>query len=635
MGGSNCKSFSPRSVIRSKSSSSSGKSENNDYIEGVVCNEEDIKENEMKMLSLGEDGGKVLLIKQKGEFHAIGTKCTHYGALLHTGALGEGRVRCPWHGACFNIKTGDIEDYPGLDSLPCYQVSVNDNGNVRVRAKRKDLEANRRTKEICPFNLDNLNTAVIIGGGPAGATCAETLRQEGFTGRIIMICKENSLPYDRIKVSKIMDLNVDNILLRSQMFYDEYKIETRLGIEATGLDTERKLIKLNKGEEINYKHLFISTGCRPRVPDTPGIDLKNIFYLRNYTDSNNIHKQLSSEKHVIILGTSFIGMEAAAYCIGKCASVTVIGRESVPLEPVFGAEIGERVKREFESKGIKFIFKNSVEKYIGKENDDKILSKIEMQDGTILPADIAIIGIGSFFNTEWLKESSIKMLDNGTLEVDKYLKTNVENVYAGGDIAFAPLNIFNTSAAIGHFSLAHYHGKIAAFNICGKETPLNSVPFFWTTLFGKSYRYAGYGRAESFKVHGSLEDFKFFAYYFKNDQVIAMSSVGRDPIVADFANLLYEGKILTREEVEKNPTGWMRNIPKDMLPSLEPEKTTIPFPDTKSIGPNMRNQSRRYHTIAFAQRTFCNTRHISTTATNCLFYKYSKLFKYFRVSLPL
>lgn len=93
-----------------------------DYVEGVVCKQEDINENEMKLLPLGDDGGKILLVKQKGQLHAIGTKCTHYGALLHTGALGEGRVRCPWHGACFNIKTGDIEDYPGLDSLPCYKV---------------------------------------------------------------------------------------------------------------------------------------------------------------------------------------------------------------------------------------------------------------------------------------------------------------------------------------------------------------------------------------------------------------------------------------------------------------------------------------------------------------------------------
>lgn len=101
------------------------------YVEAVVCNEKDLKDNEMKVFDIGEDG-KVLLVKQKGEFNAIGTKCTHYGAPLVNGALGDGRVRCPWHGACFNIKTGDIEDFPGFDSLPCYQVTVTEKGEVKV-----------------------------------------------------------------------------------------------------------------------------------------------------------------------------------------------------------------------------------------------------------------------------------------------------------------------------------------------------------------------------------------------------------------------------------------------------------------------------------------------------------------------
>ena len=117
------------------------------------------------------------------------------------------------------------------------------------------------------------------------------------------------------------------------------------------MNTERKVLMLNKGEEINYGHLFIATGCRPRVPDTPGVDLKNIFVLRNFTDANGVHKELSPNKHVVILGTGFIGMEAAAYCVDKCASVTVIGREYLPLEAIFGAEVGERIKQEFESKG--------------------------------------------------------------------------------------------------------------------------------------------------------------------------------------------------------------------------------------------------------------------------------------------
>ncbi|CAK9823325.1 Apoptosis-inducing factor 3 [Anthophora retusa] len=549
-----------------------------DYIEDVVCKETDIEENEMKLLPLGEDGGKVLLIKQKGELHAIGTKCTHYGAMLHTGALGDGRIRCPWHGACFNIKTGDIEDYPGLNSLPCYQVNVDESGLVRVKAKRTDLDSNRRVKKMCEQDVNNNTTVVIVGGGPAAATCAESLRQEAFTGNIVMISKENAVPYDRVKVSKTFNINIEQAALRPQSFYNEHKIETKLGIEAIGLNTEENVVQLSNNEKLTYNYLFICTGGKARLPDTPGVDLSNIHVLRSYTDSHAINSKLSADKHVVILGLGFIGMEAAAYCVDKCASVTVIGRGTVPLEAVFGEEIGNRIRQQFEEKGIKFIFKNNIEEFIAKEkeaeeggkqkkkakDEESVVGKILLTDGEILPADIVIIGIGTTFYTDWLKDSPIKMLGDGSIAVDEYLKTNVENVYAGGDIAYAPVfGSNNISAAIGHFSLAHYHGKIAALNICAKSTPLNTIPFFWTTLFGKSYRYTGYGKPEKIKIYGSLENLEFFAYYIKGGKVIAMSSIGADPIVADFANFLHEGKSLTEAEVDKDPFGWIRNKPKN------------------------------------------------------------------------
>ncbi|XP_001606413.1 apoptosis-inducing factor 3 isoform X1 [Nasonia vitripennis] len=595
MGGSNCKSFSPKHIntskVRSSESFSSrsngddrpagngqckqaaGKTENTDYIEDVVCKETDIQENEMKTLPLGEEGGKILLIKQKGELHAIGTKCTHYGALLHTGALGEGRVRCPWHGACFNIKNGDIEDYPGLDSLPCYKVSVGD-GQIRVRAKRSELLANKRTKGMCKLKQNYPETVVVVGGGPAGATCVETLRQEGFQGRILMVCREDVLPYDRVKVSKTIDFDVQKALLRPQSFYNEHNIETKLGNAAISLNVNRQIVTLSDGEELHYNHLFIATGCKPKRPDFPGVNLKNIYVMRDYTDSQGVNKELGSDKHVVCFGLGFVGMEAAAYCIDKVASVTVIGRSPTPFKSVFGEEIGNRVRKEFESKGIKFISDSGIDKFIPREDHPDVVSKVELKDGRQLPADIVILGIGSTLYTDWMKDSGVTMLDDGSIEVDKYLRTNVPNVYAGGDIAYAPIYSAGISATIGHYPLAHYHGKIAAINICKKVTPLQAVPFFWTTLFGKSYRYAGYGTPERIKVHGSLEDFKFFAYYFKDGKVIAMSSVGRDPIVADFANLLYEGKSLTEEEVEKDPIGWIRSKPKDLQASIKPDTQT-------------------------------------------------------------
>lgn len=190
---------------------------------------------------------------------------------------------------------------------------------------------------------------------------------------------------------------------------------------------------------------------------------------------------------------------------------------------------------------------------------------MELKEGTILPADIAIMGIGSTFYTDWLKETPIAMQSDGSIPVDKYLKTNIDNIYAGGDIAYAPVTgTENTFAAIGHYPLAHYHGKIAAMNICGKITPINSVPFFWTTLFGKSYRFAGHGKADKIILHGSLEKFEFFAYYTHNGKVVSMSSVGGDPVVADFANFMLEGNSLTEESITKDPFSWIRNKPKDL-----------------------------------------------------------------------
>ncbi|OAD60226.1 Apoptosis-inducing factor 3 [Eufriesea mexicana] len=543
------------------------KPEKYDYIEDVVCKETDIKENEMKLLSLGQNGGKVLLIKQKGELHAIGTKCTHYGALLHTGALGDGRVRCPWHGACFNIKTGDIEDYPGLDSLPCFQVNVDDTGLVHVKARRKDLDLNRRTKKMHEKDANNDTTTLIVGGGPAAATCAESLRQEAFTGNIIMVCKENALPYDRVKVSKTFDIDFEKAVLRPASFYKEHNIEIKLGTEATGLNTIDKVVQLSNNEKLKYNNLFICTGSAPRMPDIPGVDLSNIHVLRDYTDCHAISSKLSQDKHIMILGLGFIGMEAAAFCVDKCASVTIVGRGTIPLQSVFGTDIGNRIKHLFEEKGVKFIFERNIAQFIAKEGgkQPQSVGSVVLTDGEHHPADIVIIGIGSRFYTDWIKDSPIQMLDDGSIVVDKYLKTNVENIYAGGDIAYAPLfGSDNILAAIGHYSLAHYHGKIAALNICGKNTVLNSIPFFWTTLFGKSYRYVGYGKAEKIRIYGSLENLEFFAYYMKDDKVIAMSSVGADPVVADFANFLYEGMTLTETDINKDAFGWMRNKPKDL-----------------------------------------------------------------------
>uniref|UniRef100_A0A2H1V112 SFRICE_000615 n=1 Tax=Spodoptera frugiperda TaxID=7108 RepID=A0A2H1V112_SPOFR len=564
MGSSYSRSYSPNSGQCPPNSENRGTISRMDssanYVESVVCNENDLKENEMKVFDIGEEG-RVLLVKQKGEFSAVGTTCTHYGAPLVSGALGDGRIRCPWHGACFNIKTGDIEDFPGFDSLPCYQVTVTEKGEVKVRAKRSDLKSKKRIKDIGVASQCDSSVAVIVGGGPSGATCAETLRSEGYKGRITMVAKENYLPYDRIKVSKIGTVtDIEKLQARSQQYYDEASIEVIKGVDATKVDTQEHIVHLSNGTKLRYNSLYLATGSTPRVPDVPGIDLKNIFTVRNFDDSVNILNTLGSnkDKDVVVLGLSFIGLESASSCNDKAKSMTVVGKDTTPLGQIFGNEIGSSLQKLFESKGVKFQFGTTVVKCNG---ENGMIKSVELANGTTLPADILIIGVGTTFNTSFLSDSGIKLEGNGAVTVNDKLETNVKNVFAGGDIACAPVFAHgNKNLSIGHIGLAQYHGRIAALNILKKETPLKTVPFFWTVLFGKSIRYAGCGRPASTQIEGDVDGLKFVIFFFdETDKVIAVASCMRDPVVSQYAEFVHQGKTLYKKDLKDDPFAWTKS----------------------------------------------------------------------------
>ncbi|XP_060806546.1 apoptosis-inducing factor 3 isoform X2 [Amyelois transitella] len=531
------------------------------YVESVVCNEGDLKDNEMKVFDIGEDG-KVLLVKQKGEFSALGTKCTHYGAPLVSGALGDGRIRCQWHGACFNIKTGDIEDFPGFDSLPCYQVTVTEKGQVKVRAKVSDLQTNKRIKDIGAVRPCESTSVVIVGGGPSGATCAETLRSEGFNGRITVVAKEPYLPYDRIKVSKIgVVTDIKTLQARTDEYYDNANIEIIKGVEATKVDPENRFVYLNDSTKLKYSALYLATGCKPRVPDVPGIDLENVFTVRNYEDAISILTKLGdkNDKDVVVLGLSFIGLESAASCSSKARSVTVVGKDTAPLGQIFGHEIGRSLQKLFEDKGIRFEFDTTIAKCNG---ENGVLKSVVLTNECTLAADILILGVGTTFYTDFLGDSGIELQPNGAVTVNDKLETNIKNVYAGGDIAYAPVFAHgNKQMSIGHVGLAQYHGRVAALNILRKDTPLRTVPYFWTMLFGKSIRYAGCGKSANILVDGDVDALKFVVFFFdESDKVIAVASCMRDPVVSQFAELLYQGKSLYKKDLKDDMFGWTKTI---------------------------------------------------------------------------
>lgn len=250
-------------------------------------------------------------------------------------------------------------------------------------------------------------------------------------------------------------------------------------------------------------------------------------------------------------------METASILADKVAKVTVIEHDSVPLK-VFGSAVGERVMKYFEERKVEFVMKSDVMECLG-DSSGKIHTVV-LENCRHIKADVLVLGMGSTLNTEFLKDSGIIVNANGSIDTNEFLESNIPDVYVGGDIANSPIYTGNRET-IGHFGIAQYHGKIAAINMCGTEAQkLKAVPFFWTVLFGRNIKYAGHGKAVDVRIEGSLEEMKFVAFYFSEvGRVIAVSSCSPTPIVAEFAEFLSQGKVLTREEVEKDPFGWSSN----------------------------------------------------------------------------
>ncbi|CAG5129586.1 unnamed protein product [Candidula unifasciata] len=524
-------------------------------IETVVGSTGDFTDGQIQEVDVGDK--KVLLVKEDGQFFAVSSKCTHYGAPLAKGAYCKGVVRCPWHGACFDVKTGDIEDYPGLDSLHKFQVEVRD-GKVVVKADPAALEAGKRVKSMVKKSADNKKTVVLVGGGPATVVCAETLRQEGYTGRIIIVSQEEYLPYDRIKLSKALNIKPGEITLRSQEFYDQNGIELLLGKQVTKLEAGEKKIVLEDGQSVSYDTLVLATGGKPRILPVPGSDLKNVYMLRTPKDANAIAEN-SQGKNVVIIGSSFIGMEVTAFLADKAASVSVVDLVQVPFQLTLGSQIGKYMQKLHEEKGVRFHFETSVKELTG---EGGYLTQAELANGTILPADVCVMGVGVVPATDFLKDSGLNLTSRGFVSVNKRMQTNLPDVYAAGDIVEFPLyTVDDQSVNIQHWQMAHQHGRIAGLNIAGKAQDIHSVPYFWTMQYGKSVRYTGYGPGyDDIVLHGDLNENKFVAYYTKNDKVVAVASLGWDPIVSQAAELMCKGGTISKDEIKSDPVGWVSRL---------------------------------------------------------------------------
>ncbi|CAN9511610.1 unnamed protein product [Ophioblennius macclurei] len=527
-------------------------SDDQEDVTSLVCEESELQDDQMREVTVADQ--KVLLVRTEGRFYAVGSQCSHYNAPLVKGALVGDRVRCPFHGACFSVRTGDIEEYPGLDSLPSYKVRVED-GKVYVSINKKTLTATRRVKDMCTTSPDVKQVVLLIGGGPASLVCAETLRQNCFQGRVVMVTKDSLPPFDKPKLSKALNVESGSILLRSADFYQQYGIEVWTQREVVCVNSADKVVKMSDGAEQKYDQLLIATGCRARGLSCPGSQLRGVKLLQSYEDAKEIHASCLGKKAVVV-GASFIGMEVASYLSDKASSVVVVGTSSFPYERSLGPEIGKMSMKMLEEQKVKFYMSDEVTEIRG---EDGAVKQVVLKGGAVLEADVVIAGIGVIPNSDFLAGSEVELDSRKAVIVDKLMRTNIPDVFSAGDVTSFPLSVrHDQRVQVGHWQMSQAQGRVAALNMLNKGTQLESVPFFWTVLLGKSVRYTGYGEGHTEVVFkGSVEERKFLAFYIKDEVVVAAASLMFDPAVARIAEMMASGRVISKAQTLADDLSWL------------------------------------------------------------------------------
>ncbi|CBQ67417.1 conserved hypothetical protein [Sporisorium reilianum SRZ2] len=515
----------------------------------------------------GDDAVKVLVSNVKGELHATSSKCTHYGAPLANGVLtGDGRIICPWHGACFHAKNGEIEDAPALDSLLSLKLEV-EGDDLFVTADPEKLKGKPGVAPSCKGGVQSVakgKGVVIVGGGAGAINCVEELRKSGYQGSITIVSNEQAI-IDRTKLSKALIADADKVTWRSKSH-----LSNVLGVElqnttVTKVDADAKSVTLDNGSTLEYEKLVLATGGTPKRIPIPGSDFKNVLVLRQISDTKAINEAVGNEegdeskksKNVVVIGSSFIGMEAAI-ALTKRANVSVVGMEKVPFERVLGQEVGQGLMQAQLKNGLKFHMQAGVERIEGDKSSGPTAVVIKNSEGKeeSLAADVVILGVGVAPATGFLKDSGFTLEKDGGVAVDSKLRVQGhQDIFAIGDIAAAPTRASDHSR-IEHWNVASNHGRAVAKTLAGTETDYDKVAIFWSAL-GSQLRYCGSGgpQFDSVYVDGKPEELKFAAYYAKGDEVVAVATMGVDPLMVQCSELIRIGAMPTLSEIKggKNP----------------------------------------------------------------------------------
>ena len=459
---------------------------------------------------VGEEA--VLLSRLDGAYHAVSGTCTHYGAPLAQGLVTGDEVRCPWHHACFSLRTGRARKAPALSPLAVWKVEV-EGDRVFVRAKEE-------ARPAPPKPRTPRERIMIVGGGAAGFAAAQRLRELGHAGSLVVLSADDAGPYDRPNLSKDYlagEAPEEWIPLKDEDFYKDHGIELRLGTEVVSADAKSRELRTKDGEVFRYDALLLATGAEPRNLPLPGFDRASVYTLRSLADARAIIQACAGAKSVALVGAGFIGLEAAGALRHRGLEVHVIAPEAVPMERALGAELGRLVAGLHAAAGVLFHLQAKVKEYDGQA--------VVLDDGTRVPAEVVLVGAGVAPRTQLAALLGLKVEEG--IVVNDRLQTSEPDVYAAGDVARFPWQ--GEMARVEHWVHAQRMGQRAAANILGADEPFADVPFFWTAHQDLNLRYCGYaGKWDEMKVDGDLQAKEFTARYYRGGTLVAAASAGRD-----------------------------------------------------------------------------------------------------------
>ena len=451
-------------------------------------------------------GEPVLLVRQDDDIFGISAICTHYGAPLADGLLVSDTIRCPWHHACFKIRTGEAVRAPALDPVSRWRVEVVRDFARQFTPTDKPVGAVFVREKLEPFELQPRfpsaalpQSVVIVGGGAAGNAAAEMLRHEGYAGRLTMLSADKTVPCDRPNLSKGFLAGTappTSNPLRSPEFYEQHKINLMLNAQVARIDTAGRAVHLTDDTRHDYDALLLATGAEPVRLDLPGAKLPHVHYLRTQTDSEAIVVKALTSKRAVVIGASFIGLEVAASLRTRGVDVDVVGTEPVLMAKILGPQVGAFLKQLHEAHGVTFHLGTTAAAI-----DDR---GVTLKNGERLDAGLVVIGVGVRPAISLAQEAGLA-IDHG-VTVDTYLETSVSGIFAAGDIARWPDRLTGETARVEHWVVAERQGQTAARNILGMRQRFDDVPFFWTEQYDFSLAYVGHaGEWDEAELAGSLE----------------------------------------------------------------------------------------------------------------------------------